>query len=146
MDSKGGFLKDFFSSLEREDPYTQRISFDGGVVRILESPKEYYNTIRDQLQKARNIIVLSALYIGTGELETRLIQDLEDALEREKNLKVTLIFDFYRAHRLYEPNNDDSKLPQFYALLPLLKKFVSNGYLLGFALAFHHLFNATSFL
>ena len=103
--------------------WSKGFSIDGENVRVLESPSQYYDTLLTQIQGARRNIVLSALYLGTGKLERRLIRELGEALEREENLRITLIFDFNRAHREYTCSDSGSKRPQFHVILPLLQKF-----------------------
>jgi CDP-diacylglycerol--glycerol-3-phosphate 3-phosphatidyltransferase len=71
-------------------------------IKLLETPTEFYNTLRERIKTAQNTIILSALYLGNGKLEKQLIQDLEDAIkdiENRPNLSISLIFDHSRAQR-----------------------------------------------
>ena len=88
--------------------WSKGFSIDGENVRVLESPSQYYDTLLTQIQGARRNVVLSALYLGTGKLERRLIRELGEALEREENLRITLIFDFNRVHREYTCSDSGS--------------------------------------
>ena len=77
-------------------------------VVVLSEPESFYSTIREGIRETKRLISLSALYLGTGALEKQILEDLNDALERERELVVTLVFDYNRAHRHWK-----EKLPQF---------------------------------
>ena len=87
-------------------------------VVVLSEPESFYSTIREGIRETKRLISLSALYLGTGALEKQILEDLNDALERERELVVTLVFDYNRAHRHWK-----EKLPQFHIILPLLQKY-----------------------
>ncbi len=87
-------------------------------VVLLDEPGAFYSTIRQSIRDSKRQICLSALYLGTGSLEKQLLEDLDEALGREKELVVTLVFDYNRAHRQWK-----DKLPQFHIILPLLQKY-----------------------
>ena len=99
-------------------------SIDGSVavsssdVVLLDEPGAFYSTIRQLISSSKHEISLSALYLGTGSLEKQLLEDLDKALEREKELVVTLVFDYNRAHRVWKES-----LPQYHVILPLLQKY-----------------------
>lgn len=116
-----GILNEVTSAL---DSKRSQIHLHGRELRVLKGPDEYYREIRAQLQRAKRHVALSALYLGTGDLELRLIKDLDDLLDREPDVKVTFIFDFNRAHRMWRSDDSSNKeVPQYYMLLPLLRKY-----------------------
>jgi hypothetical protein len=114
------------------------LAINGDHVSILQDPMSFYEELRTQIAGAKRHIALSALYLGTDELESKLLEDLDKALEREKDLRVTMIFDYNRAMRTFTKNttNNDgdgdadadadgdtaAKVPQYHILLPLLRK------------------------
>ena len=55
---------------------------------LLDEPGTFYEIIRQRIRTAKRCIVVSALYLGTGELEKQLLEDLDEALENEKELVV----------------------------------------------------------
>lgn len=114
-------LKGFTDALGSE---SHPFHLDGSEVHVLHSPDEYYRELRTQIQGAKRHVALSALYLGTGEMESTLIDDLGELLEREPKSKVTFIFDFNRAHRLWQlGDNNKQEVPQYHTLLPLLRKY-----------------------
>lgn len=68
-------------------------------MEILRRPSEFYDVIRERCIKANHHIILAFLYIGDGDLEMRIVEDLRRSLSIKRNLKVTLLFDFSRFSR-----------------------------------------------
>ncbi|CAD5116077.1 DgyrCDS5007 [Dimorphilus gyrociliatus] len=68
-------------------------------VDIIYEPAEFYDTLKDQVSRAKDRIVLSSLYIGTGPKEVGLIDEIEKALKSNDRLKVTILTDFTRGTR-----------------------------------------------
>ena len=68
-------------------------------IRFLANPPEYYATILDKIGQARTNITLSALYLGVGRPEQRILAAIECALQRNSNLTVTFVLDHARARR-----------------------------------------------
>ena len=87
-----------FAGAERMRPLilSQR---EADAVRLLPDPASYYAFLREQIRLAKRSITLSALYLGSGALETALVGDLRAALLSSLSLKATVILDHSRAQR-----------------------------------------------
>ena len=73
----------------------------------LGEPSRYYETLLSLIKDSKNKIVLSALYLGIGNLEHKILRAIGSALSDEHNrphLTVTIILDHSRAQRGY-PNS-----------------------------------------
>nr|CDS33886.1 CDP diacylglycerol glycerol 3 phosphate [Hymenolepis microstoma] len=55
-----------------------QITFESSQLEILETPNDFFNTIENGLKTARSRVVLSTLYLGTGEREERLVKALTE--------------------------------------------------------------------
>ncbi|OJI84418.1 hypothetical protein ASPTUDRAFT_122650 [Aspergillus tubingensis CBS 134.48] len=66
-------------------------------ITILDSPANFYNTLKDRIKKARKRIYLSTLYIGKTEHD--LIDTLDQALGANPELKVSILTDALRGTR-----------------------------------------------
>ncbi|VDM31247.1 unnamed protein product [Hydatigera taeniaeformis] len=72
------------------------ISFERNQLEILANPCAFYNAVRDGVKTARRRIVLATLYLGTGELEQRLVEAIAT---NKNNPQVTLLADATRSMR-----------------------------------------------
>ena len=72
----------------------------GNKIRILNEPDEFYNELLFLSQKSKKRILLSALYLGTGNLEKKLVGTLKDRLKNQKILRVKVLLDWCRGTRL----------------------------------------------
>jgi CDP-diacylglycerol--glycerol-3-phosphate 3-phosphatidyltransferase len=124
---------DHFSSLcDKLSSDKRPLAINGDYVSILQDPTNFYEELRTQIAGAKRHIALSALYLGTDELESKLLGDLDKALEKERELRITLIFDYNRAMRTFTKNKANNNgdgdgdtattVPQYHILLPLLRK------------------------
>ncbi|KAL6741796.1 hypothetical protein Aduo_015015 [Ancylostoma duodenale] len=68
-------------------------------VRILETPKEFYDFLIERSRSAKNRIALSTLYLGDGSLERGLVDSIDYNLKRNENLHVTVLLDYLRGTR-----------------------------------------------
>lgn len=68
-------------------------------INILETPDEFYQTLIQNIRTAKREIVLSALYFGTGKLESELLKEVQNALQANPELNVKFIFDHSRSQR-----------------------------------------------
>ncbi|XP_037013723.2 CDP-diacylglycerol--glycerol-3-phosphate 3-phosphatidyltransferase, mitochondrial [Artibeus jamaicensis] len=90
-------------------------------VRVLSSPAEFFELMKEQIGAARRRVVMASLYLGTGPLEQELVDRLESALERSlraeppSDLRVSVLLDFTRGSR----GRKNSRT----MLLPLLQRF-----------------------
>uniref|UniRef100_A0A4W3K715 CDP-diacylglycerol--glycerol-3-phosphate 3-phosphatidyltransferase n=1 Tax=Callorhinchus milii TaxID=7868 RepID=A0A4W3K715_CALMI len=93
----------------------------GSQVKILHSPSEFYETIKEQIKVAKKRIVMASLYLGTGPLEQELVDCIEETLERSReaalasDLRVSILLDCTRGSR--------GKKNSRTMLIPLLKRF-----------------------
>ncbi|CAM9710843.1 unnamed protein product, partial [Heterosigma akashiwo] len=81
------------------------IKIDPLKVDILKRPNEFFEQLRHGIASSQQQISLAALYMGTGELEQRLVKDLVQALEIKPDLHVNILFDHSRGLRGKENNS-----------------------------------------
>ncbi|KAF4975382.1 hypothetical protein FZEAL_7833 [Fusarium zealandicum] len=107
-----GALAPFVSELDRLAP-----SFDvrGDQVKIIRTPAEFYETLKDRIRNAQRRIFLSTLYIGKSEKE--LIETLQEALRKNPELQLSILTDALRGTR-EAPNPSCASL-----LAPLVAEF-----------------------
>ncbi|KAG5984157.1 hypothetical protein E4U55_005870 [Claviceps digitariae] len=89
-----GSLAPLVGELDRMAP-----SFDirGEDVRIIRTPADFYETLKDRIRTAKRRIFLSTLYIGKSERD--LIATLQDAMRRNPQLKLSILTDCLRGTR-----------------------------------------------
>lgn len=66
-------------------------------MQIIQTPAEFYETLKDRIKNAKRRIFLSTLYIGKTERE--LLDTLRDALRRNPELKLSILTDALRGTR-----------------------------------------------
>lgn len=64
--SSTGMLAPFTAELDRIAP---SFKINGSQIRVLQSPAEFYETLKDKIRNAERRIFLSTLYIGKSERE-----------------------------------------------------------------------------
>ncbi|XP_067860118.1 CDP-diacylglycerol--glycerol-3-phosphate 3-phosphatidyltransferase, mitochondrial isoform X2 [Heptranchias perlo] len=93
----------------------------GSQVKVLNSPSEFYGTMKEHIKMAKKRIVMASLYLGTGPLEQELVDCIEETLQRSQeetmisDLRVSVLLDCTRGSR--------GKKNSRTMLIPLLKKF-----------------------
>uniref|UniRef100_UPI00398EC118 CDP-diacylglycerol--glycerol-3-phosphate 3-phosphatidyltransferase, mitochondrial isoform X2 n=1 Tax=Pristiophorus japonicus TaxID=55135 RepID=UPI00398EC118 len=93
----------------------------GSQVKILNSPSEFYGTMKEHIKMAKKRIIMASLYLGTGPLEQELVDCIEETLQRSQeeiticDLRVSVLLDCTRGSR--------GKKNSRTMLIPLLKKF-----------------------
>ncbi|KAI6228817.1 CDP-diacylglycerol--glycerol-3-phosphate 3-phosphatidyltransferase [Aphelenchoides fujianensis] len=75
------------------------IPVESADVRFLRTPDEFYRTLISKTRSAKERIYLAALYLGVGQLERELIDELERALKSNDGLRVHMLFDYLRGTR-----------------------------------------------
>ncbi|KAL2258054.1 hypothetical protein VTK26DRAFT_8781 [Humicola hyalothermophila] len=105
-------LAPFMDELDRIAP---SFKINGSQVRVLQSPAEFYETLKDKIRNAKRRIFLSTLYIGRSE--TELIDTLRDALRANPQLRLSILTDALRGTR-EAPNPSCASL-----LSPLVAEF-----------------------
>ncbi|XP_038597833.1 LOW QUALITY PROTEIN: CDP-diacylglycerol--glycerol-3-phosphate 3-phosphatidyltransferase, mitochondrial [Tachyglossus aculeatus] len=90
-------------------------------VKVLSSPTEFFELMKEQITSAKRRVVMASLYLGTGPLEQELVDCIDKALERALqpssscSLRVSILLDFTRGSR----GRQNSRT----MLLPLLRRF-----------------------
>lgn len=89
------FLNSLFNEITSQ---TCAFPISADNVEFIETPKDFYQNLKDGILNAKERIVISSLYLGTGDLEKVLIESLDKSLEK-KDLKVTILLDYLRGTR-----------------------------------------------
>ncbi|KAL1840061.1 hypothetical protein VTJ49DRAFT_837 [Mycothermus thermophilus] len=110
--STAGMLAPFTGELDRIAP---SFRINGSQIRVLQSPAEFYETLKAKILAAERRIFLSTLYIGKSE--TELIATLQQALRAKPDLKLSILTDALRGTR-EAPNPSCASL-----LAPLVEEF-----------------------
>ncbi len=90
---------------------------------LITEPKDFYDQLCQGIQRSKNRIYLSSLYLGIGHHEQHLVQLMLQQMEKEPNLKIVILLDCLRGTRgnnIPKPNTSSTKM-----LLPLLEQFGS---------------------
>ncbi|KAG5191164.1 hypothetical protein JKP88DRAFT_205038 [Tribonema minus] len=93
------------------------IEIDGEQVQPLSTPQQFYETLMQGIAAARHRICMAALYLGTEQLERRMIQALLSAMQHRPDLRVDILLDHSRGLR------GGATGGSLGALLPLLHAF-----------------------
>ncbi|KAK0727748.1 hypothetical protein B0T26DRAFT_695611 [Lasiosphaeria miniovina] len=92
--SSAAILEPFTTELDRIAP---SFKINGSQVRVLQTPAEFYETLKDKIRNAERRIFLSTLYIGKSE--TELIATLQEALRTKPDVKLSILTDALRGTR-----------------------------------------------
>uniref|UniRef100_A0A3P8YQN5 CDP-diacylglycerol--glycerol-3-phosphate 3-phosphatidyltransferase n=1 Tax=Esox lucius TaxID=8010 RepID=A0A3P8YQN5_ESOLU len=93
----------------------------GSHIHILNSPDQFYQSMKARIKTAKKRVVMASLYLGTGPLERDLVDCMQEALERSQeegdnpDLQVSVLLDYTRGSR-GETNSRTM-------LLPLLQRY-----------------------
>ncbi|GMR59353.1 hypothetical protein PMAYCL1PPCAC_29548 [Pristionchus mayeri] len=68
-------------------------------VRIITTPKEFYDLIIERIGSANKRVYLSSLYLGSGKHESAIVDGLSNRLEETGSLEVSILLDFMRGTR-----------------------------------------------
>ena len=86
------------SLISELDQLAPRIEIQADQIEILDGPKDFYETLKSNISKAKKRIFLATLYVGKSE--TELISVIRDALLRNgPDLKVSILTDALRGTR-----------------------------------------------
>ncbi|XP_026693645.2 CDP-diacylglycerol--glycerol-3-phosphate 3-phosphatidyltransferase, mitochondrial [Ciona intestinalis] len=98
---------------------------NGNNVKVIETPKEFYSTLLNCIQNVNKRIVLSALYLGTDELDKQLVNCLNERIkEKGTELDVDILLDYTRGSR--------GEINSRTLLAPILKENPSNSIKISF--------------
>lgn len=89
-------------------------------VSLLPTPSAFYDALERNIRAAKTRVVLSSLYLGTGELEARLVDAIGDALRENPALHVTVVLDHSRGQRRSAGSSS------VVMLAPLMREFPRN--------------------
>lgn len=89
-----GFISPLTNELDRICP-----SFDlrGDQIEVIQTPAQFYSTLKDRIRGARRRIFLSTLYIGKSERE--LLETVQQAMRDNPELKLSILTDALRGTR-----------------------------------------------
>ncbi|KAK0652575.1 hypothetical protein B0T16DRAFT_427013 [Cercophora newfieldiana] len=107
-----GALAPFVNELDRIAP---SFRVNGSQIQVLETPAEFYETLKQKIRGAEKRIFLSTLYIGKSEKE--LIATLQQTLREKPNVKLSILTDALRGTR-EAPDPSSASL-----LAPLIAEF-----------------------
>ncbi|KAK5656696.1 hypothetical protein OQA88_4242 [Cercophora sp. LCS_1] len=110
--SSAAMLAPFVGELDKIAP---SFKINGSQIRVLQTPTEFYETLKDKIRAAERRIFLSTLYIGKSE--TELITVLQQTLRVKPNVKLSILTDGLRGTR-EAPNPSSASL-----LAPLIAEF-----------------------
>ncbi|KAK4114777.1 hypothetical protein N656DRAFT_705016 [Canariomyces notabilis] len=110
--SSSAMLAPFVGELDRIAP---SFRVNGSQIRVLSSPAEFYETLKDKIRNAERRIFLSTLYIGRSEKE--LIATLQETLRAKPQLRLSILTDALRGTR-EAPDPSCASL-----LVPLISEF-----------------------
>jgi len=71
-----------------------------GNIEILKDPIDFYVALHQGIRSSHERIVLSSLYVGTGNLEKFLVSSLDSKIKRSKKIRINMLFDLQRGTRL----------------------------------------------
>lgn len=74
-------------------------SVSGKSVRVINEPKDFYETILRHASTARHRISMASLYLGVGKMETDLLEVIQQNVKENENLRVNLLLDYTRGTR-----------------------------------------------
>ncbi|KAF2823702.1 hypothetical protein CC86DRAFT_371938 [Ophiobolus disseminans] len=100
------------------DKIAPRFEIQPDQITIIQTPTEFYETLKDKISKAQRRIYLSTLYIGKTEHE--FISTIQKALAANPNLRVSFLTDSLRGTR-ETPEPSSASL-----LTPLISEFGSD--------------------
>lgn len=74
-------------------------------IQVLNTPKEFYESLLQGIKKSEFRISLATLYLGNGPMELKLLHELQNASDMNQKLKVNLIMDRFRGTRSMNENS-----------------------------------------
>ncbi|XP_033336225.2 phosphatidylglycerophosphate synthase 1 isoform X1 [Megalopta genalis] len=73
---------------------------DGSKIKIIHEPGIFYSCLVEKCKNAKKRITFASLYLGTGKLESDLVEAIDKALSLSNgNIEVKLLFDYMRGSR-----------------------------------------------
>lgn len=73
---------------------------NGSKIKIIHEPSIFYSTLVEKCKNAKKRITFASLYLGTGKLESNLVEAIDQALNiNNGNIEVKILLDFMRGSR-----------------------------------------------
>ena len=91
--------ENFADASGRQEMHAPAFFLSPQSVQVLSTPNEFYEEIIRNIKSSRQRISMAALYIGTGKMETKLLNILQNTMLEQPQIKVSLLFDYNRATR-----------------------------------------------
>jgi len=91
---------------------------NGDAVCVLDAPGQFLSRLKKQISGSCKRVIIAALYLGTDEEEQVLVDTLREAVVKNKDLRVTLLFDRTRSLRC---SKDALYKSTLHLLFPLVK-------------------------
>jgi CDP-diacylglycerol---glycerol-3-phosphate 3-phosphatidyltransferase len=110
-------FEQIFRSLAR---YSRVFPLHSEHVTIIPTPTAFYDQLVANIRRAQHRITISSLYLGTGELERKLVDAIADKLRENPDIQVKIVLDYSRGQR---GGQDRSSVTMF---KQLLKQFPNN--------------------
>eukprot|EP00093_Oithona_nana_P000709 00709.XXX_2912_1829_1 [CDS] Oithona nana genome sequencing. len=89
----------------------------GCQVKVLTDPQQFYSQLCNRAANSKERIVMSALYLGTGEKAQHLVNCVQQSLQSSRRPRTLFLLDFCRGNRLIGDSSSVSMLR------PLLQDF-----------------------
>ncbi|XP_068984049.1 CDP-diacylglycerol--glycerol-3-phosphate 3-phosphatidyltransferase, mitochondrial [Bombus flavifrons] len=75
-------------------------AINGSKIKVIHEPSVFYSTLVQKCKNARKRITFASLYLGTGKLESNLVNAVNEALITSNgNVEVKILIDFMRGSR-----------------------------------------------
>ncbi|KJH53423.1 phospholipase D domain protein [Dictyocaulus viviparus] len=85
--------------MEFQLPKSRAIPFSAKNVKLISSPKEFYEFLVSRSKLATHRIVLGTLYLGSGPFEHNLVESISSNLRQNESLQVVVLLDYLRGTR-----------------------------------------------
>ncbi|KAJ7373544.1 CDP-diacylglycerol--glycerol-3-phosphate 3-phosphatidyltransferase [Desmophyllum pertusum] len=92
---------------------------NGDDISVLHEPSQFFNTLKDNVSKAKQRIILASLYLGTGAKEQQLVECIHEAVKRSEASDQLLNVEILLEHTRGSRGEDNSRT----MLLPLVQNF-----------------------
>lgn len=68
-------------------------------LNIITDPRKFYDTLCERFRNANHRVSIASLYIGTGDMEKKLLKVTKDNVAQKKDLKFSVVLDYQRGTR-----------------------------------------------
>ncbi|CAH3136976.1 unnamed protein product [Porites lobata] len=92
---------------------------NGEDISVLHEPNQFFTSLKENVSKAKQRIILASLYLGTGEKEQQLVDSIHDAVKRSKASDQLLRVEVLLEHTRGSRGEHNSRT----MLLPLVQNF-----------------------